>query len=135
MNRASSVSSQPSSNSTQFKHTFIWNNIIDHLKRALIDDGSSSSSDNSTSGSQQGVTYSHRLRKQHSRFVTGGMLLIKQNLLSSTGLTPNSDCIENVCFTGAQCVDIVYEYLTRKDQVTNFERQVTREKVTKVSIF
>lgn len=135
MNRTSSLSSQPSSSSsssssstksTQFKHTFLWNNIIDNLKSSLLDDG------HGTSENQQDITYSHKLRKQQSRFITSGMLLIKQNLFSSAGLTQNSSCLENICFTGAQCVDIVYSFLTRKDQVCNFERQVTREKVTKV---
>lgn len=132
MSRASSVSSQSTSSTTpgnsQFKHTFLWNNIIQHLKKSLLANGRSSSDDTNS----QGVTYTHRLRKQHSRFVTGGMLLIKQNLLSSTGLTPNSNNLDNICFTGAQCVDIIYCYLTSKDQIGNFERQVTREKVTKL---
>ncbi len=126
MNRASSLSSQSQAATTgQFRHTGLWNNIIQHLKQSLLDSGSSQAADS--------ASVSHRLRKQHSRFVTGGMLLIKQNLLSSTGLTPNSSCLDNLCFTGAQCVDIVYRFLTSKDQAANFERQVTREKVTKVS--
>ncbi len=125
MNRASSLSSQPNTTATsscsstnQFRHTGLWNNIIHHLKQSLLD--------SSNSSSDPAASYSHRLRRQHSRFVTGGMLLIK-------GLTPHSTtCLDNLCFTGAQCVDIVYGFLTSKDQVTHFERQVTREKVTKV---
>lgn len=142
MNRAASLSSQPTgttttTNNTQFKHTYLWNNIITHLKKTLLASGSSYSTGSSSSSDNSDVsttpTYTHRLRKQHSRFVTGGMLLIKQNLLSNgTGLTLNSDSLDNICFTGAQCVDIVYSYLTSKDQIANFERQVTRDKVTKL---
>ncbi len=119
------VSSSSSSSNSQFKHTILWNNIIQNLKKNLLNDQSGESG--------QPLPYSNRLRKQHSRFVTGGMLLIKQNLLSSNGCSPNSSCLDNICFTGSHCVDIVYNYLTSKEQIGNFERQITREKVTKVS--
>ncbi len=128
---ATASSSSTANNGGQFKHTYLWNNIINHLKKSLVNGGSSPDPGDPSSGNSGG--YSHRLRKQHSRFVTGGMLLINKNLLNSTGLTPRSNNLDNICFTGAQCVDIVYSYLTSKDQIANFERQVTREKVTKVN--
>jgi hypothetical protein len=135
--------------SSQFKHTLLWNNIIQNLKDNLIEDRSGSvssstsssttitnstisSKSNSISSNENSMPYSNRLRKQHSRFVTSGMLLIKQNLLSSNGCSPHSNCLDNICFTGSHCVDIVFNYLTSKEQIGNFERQITREKVTKV---
>lgn len=130
-NSGTSATGNSAGGGGQFKHTYLWNNIITHLKKTLVNGGSSPDPADPGSGSSSGG-YSHRLRKQHSRFVTGGMLLINKNLLNSTGLTPHSNNLDNICFTGAQCVDIVYSYLTSKDQIANFERQVTREKVTKV---
>jgi hypothetical protein len=35
-------------------------------------------------------------------------------------------------FNGSQCVSIIYEYLTSKEQTYKFENQVTREKVVKL---
>ena len=136
MNRTSSLSSESSAVNTntnnQFKHTILWNNIIQHLKKSLVSDGAYSCG-STTNGAS--IPYANRLRKQHSRFVTGGMLLIKQNLLISTGCSPHSSSLDNLCFTGSHCVDIIYNYLTSKDQVDNFERQVTRDKVSKVKHF
>ena len=120
---------------SQFKHTIFWNNIIENLKATLVE-----THNNST-----------RLRKQHSRFVAasvGGMLLIKQNLTMSHHNTSilNSESSSsyssakmnrasssnNIYFTGSQCVDIVYSYLTSNHEALHLERQVTREKVVKL---
>jgi hypothetical protein len=138
------TSKQPNS---QFKHTILWNNIINDLKKNLIEDStnirstvrssSCSSTSNLMKSTPQSVTTATapptqaRIRRQHSRFLAagvGGMLLIKQNLMNNN----NGNSIENVCFTGSKCVDIVYDFLTSKEQCHNFERQITREKVSKV---
>jgi hypothetical protein len=157
---STSTTTKPSSSSggvnSQFKHTILWNGILSNLKSRLIEINSS-------------TQRTHRLRKQHSRFVAagvGGMLLIKQNMniLSSNNTNSinsnynqvprasssssmsndrqndklkisnqNSDT-QHITFTGSQCVDIVYAYLTAPEQITQFEKKVTREKVTKVRI-
>ena len=123
MNKTTSLSSSSvlqASSGSQFKHTNLWNNIISNLRQSL---------------NESHVSHS-RLKKQHSRLIAagvGGMLLIKQNFLYPNHTASNNCAFEgNTCFTGAQCVDIVYEFLTSKENNHNFERQVTREKVCKL---
>ena len=122
--------------SSQFKHTALWNGIVSHLKTTLIEIN----------------RRPNRLRKQQSRFVAasvGSMLMIKQNLMNTasshggasatTSQSPksaSSDLLSShldLCFSGSQCVDIVYNYLTSEEQIKNFQNEVTREKVTKVN--
>ena len=164
---SASIASTNSKPNSQFKHTILWNNIINDLKKNLLEDVTSTSSTRGGGGAssrsascsaasklskqrsnqslstqmqrnqpqqqqqQPQQTSSTRIRRQHSRFLAagvGGMLLIKQNLMNNG----NNNSIENVCFTGSKCVDVVYDFLTSKEQSHNFERQITREKVTKV---
>lgn len=151
MNRTSTVGTDTISTpnmstktNSQFKHTILWNNIISDLKKNLIDETSTTRSARSASCSSTSTTNLNkqqqqpqaptRIRRQHSRFLAAGvngMLLLKQNLMNNH----NNNTIENVCFTGSKCVDIVYDYLTNKEQSHNFERQITRDKVSKVNSF
>jgi hypothetical protein len=122
---ASNLNTSVSANNSQFKHTIFWNSIIENLKATLVESYNS-----------------NKLKKQHSRFVAvsmGGMLLMKQNLSMSynagSDLNPQttSSCSSNsIHFTGSQCVDIVFSYLTSNHAALHLEREVTREKVTKV---
>jgi hypothetical protein len=159
-NMSPSITNTNSKPNSQFKHTILWNNIINDLKKNLLEDVTSTSSTRTASArsascssasnqrsnhcattqlkshqsQQQTQATTTRIRRQHSRFLAagvGGMLLIKQNLMSNN--TNNS--IEDVCFTGSKCVDIVYDFLTSKEQSHSFECQITREKVTKVLLY
>lgn len=116
LSAAASAASANSTTNSQFRHTIMWNGIISHMKCKLTE----------MSSSTVGGGISSRLRKQHSRFVSGGIMLIRpnQNEIDANG--------NDVYFTGAQCVDIVYQYLTANRAVLNFERQVTRDKCVKV---
>ena len=69
---------------TQFKHTNLWNNIIDYVRNNI-------------------EIKKHRCGIKYF----------------------------NNCFSGAQFVDILYEYLLTKQ--AQFEKEVTREKAVKVS--
>ncbi|RNA17863.1 hypothetical protein BpHYR1_039411, partial [Brachionus plicatilis] len=120
--------------STQFKHTILWNSILANLKSQLL----------------EANTNPGKLKKQHSRFVAasvGGMLLIKQNIIMNTTNTLNSlashghppspskltnSPLESVYFTGAQCIDLVYSFLTHNKEALSVEREVTREKCAKL---
>ncbi|CAF0712157.1 unnamed protein product [Brachionus calyciflorus] len=121
---------------SQFKHTILWNNILSNLKTQLL---------------ESHLTSGHKLKKQHSRFVAasvGGMLLIKQNIIMNTTNTLNSltshnhppaspskltnSPLEAIYFTGSQCIDIVYAYLTENKELFQVERQITREKCAKL---
>ena len=102
-----------------------------------------------------------KLRKQHSRFVAAsvvsGMLNMKENLslhnpnassfslnltktprksrtnIEITSLTSTSTLVNpNIYFTGSQCVDIVFRYLSGNDHMYTFQEAITREKTTKV---
>lgn len=137
MSISSSVSSSSTTNS-QFKHTLLWNSILTNLKTQLIE-----------TNNQNNL---NKLKKQHSRFVTasvGGMLLIKQNLIinttntlnnltssssnpQTTNVSPSNSPLETIYFTGSQCIDIVFNYLTQNKELFQFERQITREKCTKL---
>lgn len=102
---------------SQFKHTIMWNGIIEHLRSKINEQASSGA-------------ISSRLRKQHSRFVSGGMLLIRPNPVDLEHMSNASH--NDFYFTGSYCVDIVYQYLVDNRHVLNFERQVTRDKCVKV---
>ena len=141
------TSSSSSVNQAQFKHTLLWNNTVANLKKKLIEQSTGPSSTQA------------KLRKQHSRFVAasvGGMLNLKQNIILNTTntfnnltshahnsgsanpanksiwLTKASTHNDDIYFTGAQCVDIVYQYLIGSEHSHKFERQVTKEKCVKV---
>jgi hypothetical protein len=126
---ASNLNTTATANS-QFKHTIFWNNIIENLKSTLVE------------------SYGSKLKKQQSRFVAvsmGGMLLMKQNLsmsssyadstftASSSSSSSSSNNGSSIYFTGSQCVDIVFTYLTSNHEALHLEREVTREKVVKVN--
>ena len=126
MNKTTSFSSSSvlqATSGSQFRHTNLWNNIISNLKQSLLENEAS------------------RLRKQQSRFAAagfGGMLFIRHNFLQNSSTAPQiqttgTDSNNEIYFTGCQCVDIVYDYLTSKENTHSFERQVTREKVSKLS--
>lgn len=120
--------------SSQFKHTILWNSILSNLKSRLLES-------NLNPG---------KLKKQHSRFVAasvGGMLLIKQNIIMNTTNTLNSlsshghppspskltnSPLESIYFTGSQCIDIVFSFLSQNKESFNVEREITREKCTKL---
>lgn len=123
---ASSLASTAPINS-QFKHTIIWNGIVSHLRTKLVEN----SQQQHLSGTRS------RLRKQHSKFVSGGMLLIGLNQTQTADLLQQQQMTTteqgaDVYFTGSQCVDMVYQYLVANRNVLNFERQITKEKCTKV---
>ena len=115
---ASASSTAASNINSQFKHTIMWNGIIGHLRSKVTE----------LNGS--GGAISSRLRKQHSRFVSGGMLLIRPNPTDLDSQIHQQS--RETCFSGSQCVDIVYQYLIDNKSVLNFERQVTRDKCVKV---
>lgn len=115
-------------NNRQFKHTILWNGIIDNLKQTLCE--------------IQLSTGSRQLRKQHSRFVAVSQFVNIVNFNSSTAYSSSgsnrvsSSGEENdsiIVFTGTQGVDIIYNYLTSNHEALHLERQVTREKVVKVT--
>ena len=134
----SNINTTTSSTNSQFKHTIFWNNIIENLKATLVESYNSST----------------KLKKQHSRFVAvsmGGMLLMKQNFSSipshaeqsssynrpklcqaTNASTTTTTNLNTIFFTGSQCVDIVYTYLTSNHEALHLEREVTKEKVVKV---
>lgn len=119
---------------TQFKHTFLWNSILSNLKSRLLESNLNPS----------------KLKKQHSRFVAasvGGMLLIKQNIIMNTTNTLNSisshghppspskltnSPLESIYFTGSQCIDIIFSFLSENKESFNVEREITREKCVKL---
>lgn len=94
----------------------MWNGIIGHLRSRVTE--------------SDGTTISSRLRKQHSRFVTGGMLLIRPNPTELDSHVKQQSF--EACFSGSQCVDIVYQYLVDNKSALNFEKQVTRDKCVKL---
>jgi hypothetical protein len=135
---------------SQFKHTLFWNSIIDNLKCTLVDLHNSN-------------TKLKKQHSRFVAASVGGMLLIKQNLsmisnsystttnnnnnnnattISTESATKSSTCssnsssssVDNIYFTGSQCVDIVYSYLTANHEALHLEREVTREKVIKVQL-
>ena len=113
----SSLNSHKSANTkSQFKNTAFWNNIIAHLLQTL---------------KQNNVT--SRLHRQQSRLdsMVGEMLLKSKNWRhhSTSGLDKTNVKYENICFSGSQCVDIVFSFLSSSDQASRFQQKVTREKV------
>ena len=206
----SKASSASMPNTSQFRHTTLWNNVCANLNKKLIesaladsvssndasvtamhDSTQSNSNSNNTSffysSNHSRTSHSNfKLRKQHSRFVAAsvvsGMLNIKENFTLSNASgngsattpshsypstfsalnltkTPNKSRANiqitttttvqenfinnglngnspNIYFTGSQCVDIVFAYLSGNEHNHTFESgPVTREKATKVTIF
>ena len=58
-------------------------------------------------------------------FILGGTFMHSNNSHTSKGS-------DELHFNGSQCVNIIFEYLTSKDQTYKFENQVTRDKVAKL---